>query len=255
MKKIIFFLIILSLGMIYAENFTNTQKFDKNSIRDLSISLKYENLYISNTKGNEIFITIEANKQCLLPEIIIQNSCFVVRTLADKLSANFLCDVNIFIPDNYDLNSLLIENNAGKTNIENTSARLIKIKTEGPNNYSNLNADSFELNDMGDSNNIIKNLNCNCFKINRFMGKTLLSLKHPPLNESSIRAKNGEIEISLEENENYSFFVKSFNSKLINRFNNTEAAYIRDGKKIVQNKGSSFINIQTHTGNIILTRG
>ena len=87
------------------------------------------------------------------------------------------------------------------------------------------------------------------------MGKTLLSLKHPPLNESSIRAKNGEIEISLGENENYSFFVKSFNSKLINRFNNTETAYIRDGKKIVQNKGSSFINIQTHTGNIILTRG
>ena len=131
----------------------------------------------------------------------------------------------------------------------------MKIKTEGPNNYSNLNADSFELNDMGDSNSIIKNLNCNYFKINRFMGKTQLSLKHPPLTESSIRAKNGEIEISLGENENYSFFVKSFNSKLINRFNNTETAYIRDGKKIVQNKGSSFINIQTHTGNIILTRG
>lgn len=89
MKKIIFFLIILSFGMIYAESFTNTQNFDKNSIRDLSISLKYENLYISNTKGNEIFITIKANKQELFPEIIIQNSCFVVRTLADKPSANF----------------------------------------------------------------------------------------------------------------------------------------------------------------------
>ena len=255
MKKIIFFLILLSFGMIYAKSFTNTQKFDTNSIRDLSISLKYENLYISNAKGNEIFITIEANSQELFPEIIIQDDCFAVKTVADKPSANFLCDVNIFIPGNCDLNSLLIENNAGKINIENTSARLIKIKTEGLNNYINLNADSFELNDMGDSNSIIKNLNCNYFKINRFMGKTLLSLKHPPLIESSIRAKNGEIEVSLEENENYSFFVKSFNSKLINRFNNTEAAYIRDGKNIVQNKGSSFINIQTHTGNIILTRG
>ena len=81
--KIIFLLILLSFGIIYAESFTNTQKFDKNSIRNLSISLKYESLYISNTKGNEIFITIEANKQGLLPEITGQTH---VKTLSDKIT-------------------------------------------------------------------------------------------------------------------------------------------------------------------------
>ena len=41
-------------------------------------------------------------------------------------------------------------------------------------------------------------------------------------------------------------------NQLINKPENTEISYIREGKKYVHNKGSANINIQTHSGDIII---
>ncbi len=251
-KSIIIFLFIVNLGIIFAGGFTDIKTFDHSSVKEINISLQYENLSISNTDKSEILIITETNNRTLEPKIALENNSLTIANQTKTIADDFFCYVSILLPNDFYLDSVEINNYTGNVDIKEIHAKKIKVQTEGKSTFSNISTDCFTLTDLGESDIIISNLDCDSFDIARFVGKTQLSLKHPPLEESNIRTKSGEIEIMLSEDANYTVFAKSFNSKLINKPENTEISYIREGKKYVHNKGSATINIQTHSGDIII---
>lgn len=240
------------MGTAYTENFTDIQRFNASDVLELRISLNYENVSILDTRKSEIEIISEAKRKNLCPEIVLKDGCLSLSGQVPGINnEKNVCDINIFLPEEKCFNVIAINNKTGNLNIKNTFSNYLKVQTEGINTFINVKTGRFELVDFGESNSIICDLDCNQFYIDRFFGKTQISLSVLPTETSDIRTKDGEIELALPDN-NFTVIAKSFNSKLINNMDNTVTDSIRSGKKYSQNNGGVVINIQTHIGDIII---
>ena len=253
-KKIVLIILFLfAFGILYSDAPSDIKRFNPISTKELNISLSSENLTISSTEEAEIIIITETSDNSLNPKINLQNNSLSITNQTLKNQEKSFCDITILLPADCCFNSVDINNITGNLNIEHLNCQSLIIQTDGKSTFNDIKTGSFKLVDLGESDIAITDLDCDSFNIDRFEGKTQLSLKRLPTEESSIRTKIGEIEIILSEAENYTLFTKSFNSKLINKIDNTELNSIREGKKIVHNKGSATISVQTHSGNIVIT--
>ena len=250
-KTLIILSIFLSVINLYAANFSKRYTFDCKSINELKVSLEFENLSVTPTKGSEIIVVVEADNEKLIPEILCRDSILLI-TKFNKLEQKYSCDVNLFVPETFKPDFIHLETKYGKMSLNSLNTKRLEIIPGSENHYSNIKTDSLVIGDYDESDVIIDNLNCKMCEITRTAGNITISFAKAPDLNSLIRTKNGKITLSIPEEESFIISADSFNSKFINKYTGVVKTYIRDGIEYTHNKGGAVISLKTHSGDITI---
>ncbi|MCR4953808.1 MAG: DUF4097 domain-containing protein [Treponema sp.] len=251
-KSILLIFIFFSCFVkLSAGGFSETKRFDVDSIENIQVELRFASLTVSTWNGNQIVVISESNNKSLFPLISLGNQILEIKAnnLSDKKSG---CLVSLLFPENYVAKKVTIKTNYGKLDIKKLSAKTVSLLPGMENSLSNITADFFEI-PMPDETDInLINLDCKSFNITLVAGNVNLSLLHTPTQNSKISAKHGNLNIAIPSDSSFTVLADSYHSKFINNFTGKVDSWVRDGITYKHNGGGSKIDIQTFYGDITI---
>lgn len=156
------------------------------------------------------------------------------------------------LPENYVAQKISIKAPYGNLDIKKLNAKNVSLIPGPENSLANITADYFEIPipDQADIN--VSNLACKAFKITLLAGNMKLSLAQAPEKDSELSIKNGEINLQLPKNSDFTILAESNHSKFINNFNGSVEKWARDGLSYKHNKGGATIKLKTFEGDITI---
>lgn len=249
------FIVFLTLSLLYcsafATGFEETNKFKADSVSNIEILLLQENLSVTTWNENEICVISETNDNSLFPTINYKNGNLQIINKNSYDKENY-CNISLMLPEKFIADKIKLKTPYGKLNIKKLSAKSVILEPGPDNLMENITAESFEIPNPDEADMNISNLNCDYVNITLTAGSVNLTMNKIPEKDSKISTKQGTLNISLPENEAFSINAKSFNSKFINNFESSIVDWIREGVEYKHNGGGVKINLQTHTGDIII---
>lgn len=251
MKKIIVILVVNLISLcLFAGNYEDSKKFDVDSVLNFNISLLKENLTVSTSKGNEIYVISETNDKSMIPIVELENKTINIKNADYPFDKKSTCHISLLLPENYAADKVAIETAFGKLAIKKLTANFVSLNPGPDNSLANIKADYFEIPIPDEADMNISNLDSKEIKISLLAGSVNLSLLRIPERESRISSKFGNLNISFPKDESYTINARSFYSKFINNLNGSVTDWIREGKTYKHNGGGVEIMLQTHNGDI-----
>ena len=235
---------------LFAGAFSESKRFNADSVSDIDISLLFENLNVSVWSGNEIVVTFETNNKSMIPQIVLEAKSLKIKNSKYDYEKKFFCDVSLMLPENYVAGKITISAPYKKLDIKKLNAKTVRLLPGPENSLANIKADFFEIPipDQADMN--IINLDCREFAISLVAGDLNLTLAHAPEKSSKASVKHGSINLKIPETEKFTIKAKSNNSEFYNNFTGEKTDWLRDGTIYNHNGGGPEIQLQTFTGAI-----
>lgn len=252
-KNALIFICIFTCSLLFAGGFTDSKEFDSNSVSSLNISLKNENITISTSKENIVYVISETNNKSIFPDVKIVEKELKICSIDDQYDKNNFCNISLIIPESFIADTVTVNIINGELNIKKMTAKTV-ILTPGPkNSLANIKADYFKIPDPDEADMNIFNLDCKEIEIFLTAGDVNLSFQKLPENNSKISSKYGKLNILIPKENFFTINAISFNSKFINNLNNSVTEWIREGNLYKHNGGGVEISLKTYTGDIVIS--
>jgi len=259
MKRILFclFFTLCTAAVFCQQNILFRESYDAAEINEVSVKVYFENIYISEIKGEQIVVEISSNNSLMKPIVSVDNSVLKIDDPYSDYQKGDSCSIYVYIPKEFPLDGYKLESVFGSINIDNLKSKdFIDVQTSEYNNYcfKNLKTEYLHIkvdSELSLSGLIVENLDCSYFNVEGFVGDIHMSLIHAPQAQSQIRVKEGKIFLDIPSDQNFDVETRSTHSFFINNFEKSKSA-IRDGKIYKHNNGGALIKLQTFKGDITI---
>ncbi|MCR4734797.1 MAG: DUF4097 domain-containing protein [Treponema sp.] len=253
-KKIIstLFLTFNCLLLLSAGSFEERKSFKTSSVSTIEVELLFQNLTLSTYNGDEILLITESNKKDNKLQISLEKDNLQIREDKNAADKKSVSTISLMLPENYLAEYISIKAPYGNLDIKKLNAKNVSLVPGPENSLANITADYFEIPMPGEADMNISNLTCKAFKITLVAGNANLSLAKAPEKDSELSIKDGNINLQIPENSDFTILADSYHSKFINNYNGSVEKRARDGLSYKHNKGGATIKLKTFEGDITI---
>lgn len=245
-KKVLFsilFLIIFSF-CAHAETLVTREYIPCDEISFLEISLYNENLKIQKYTGEDLLIEIYSNNSNIIPTFNTKNGIFNVQSLKKNFAEPIYCTVEIYVPVNFNPESIEIENLYGSSTLSllKTKGDFYFSTASGSVSFDSIACNFFKCTTISSDINY-ENLNCEGFYISTISGNISLSLKNNTYVLSSAISQKGNITVSYNSKADISLLIYSEKSLIRNNKSyNTNLLFNPEPDNSIQNTNTIVID-------------
>lgn len=274
MKKILTLIFTIAItGSLFANNgnLLLKENFNTKKVSNIELTLSSEQVTVSPIYGDEITVEVRSNNRTRVPVIYESNGTLIVQSSRHKrFGIADYCYVDIYIPHDYNFESVSLQTSSGKLSVESVSADICTFKTSsGSVEASRIESTDLQITCLSGRISLIKysgenmslrtssgsvktrSIECDYFDVRTSSGSIDLDLLNAPLAASQINSSSGSVDLIIPDSAGFDINVSSSSGNfkddhLRNRLSP------RSGYRNSYYGGGPEISVHTSSGSIYL---
>ena len=189
---------VVSCAALFADakNIVYNETFDFNQLESINVALVYENIQISRIYGDEIVVEIGSNNIKRIPEVIIEDETLIIRTKDKKVRKGNKCNVYLYLPQDFDAQSITVTNVDGNISADILQAQnYVEVANiSGRNDINCCKTELFTVSNVS-GNSTLQKITADYFDFSSVSGIIFVELEQTPLATSEITTISGKTQV------------------------------------------------------------